>query len=248
MRISEKDWVNYINRLSQVNKKAAAEMKKYVGTYGLGNRKAVIDYAYAISTKYGEAAAALACEMYDATALASKANVPPAVPANTPEYGEVAKAVNGTLKQSENTDLLSNAVGRLVKRTGADTTLLNAERDGAEFAWVPHGDTCSFCIALASRGWQRMSKAALKGGHAEHIHANCDCTYEVRFDSSMEVEGYDPDEYLRMYNEAEGSSSKDKINAMRREHYAANKEKINAQKRAAYHKNKSDNKQPLRIT
>lgn len=242
MRISEKDWVNYIDKLSRVNQKAADKMRKWVGIHGLGDRKALIDYAYAVSATYGEAAAALACEMYDATAVASKANVPAAVPAETASYDDVAKAVNGTLKHSQNTDLLSNAIGRLVKRTGADTTLHNALRDGAEFAWVPHGDTCSFCIALASRGWQRMSKAALKGGHAEHIHANCDCTYEVRFDSSMEVEGYDPDEYLRMYNAAEGSSSKDKINAMRRVQYAANPEKYRKQKRTWYAENVAESK------
>ena len=53
--------------------------------------------------------------------------------------------------------------------------LKNAVRDGAEWAWVPHGDTCPFCITLASNGWQKASRKVLKGGHAEHIHANCDC-------------------------------------------------------------------------
>ena len=45
--------------------------------------------------------------------------------------------------------------------------LKNALRDGAEFAWVPNGDTCAFCMTLASRGWQRASKRAIKNGHAE---------------------------------------------------------------------------------
>ena len=94
---------------------------------------------------------------------------------------------------------------------------------------MPHGDTCPFCITLASRGWQKASKKALEGGHAEHIHANCDCEYAVRFDSRTTVAGYDPDKYLRQYANAGGD-----INAMRREQYAANKDAINAQKRAAY--------------
>ena len=74
-------------------------------------------------------------------------------------------------------------------------------------------------------------KKALKNGHAEHIHANCDCTYAVRFDSRTEVEGYDPDKYLDMYYDSGGD-----LNEMRREFYAENKEKINAQKRSAYAK------------
>ena len=89
-------------------------------------------------------------------------------------------------------------------QVGADTTLKNAERDGAQFAWVPHGDTCAFCIALASRGWQYKSKKAMRNGHAEHIHAHCDCEYAVRFDGKSTVAGYDPDKYLEEYYDANG--------------------------------------------
>ncbi len=110
----------------------------------------------------------------------------------------------------------------------------NARRDGAQFAWVPHGDTCAFCITLASRGWQYMSEAALKGDHADHIHANCDCEYAIRFDHSSTIAGYDPDKYLAMYKGAKGNSSQAKLNVLRREHYVENRDKINAQKRAAY--------------
>lgn len=120
-------------------------------------------------------------------------------------------------------------VSRLVKRAGADTTLKNAVRDGAEWAWVPHGDTCPFCITLASNGWQKASSKVLKGGHADHIHANCDCEFAIRFDHNTTVAGYDPDKYLKQYRDAGGD-----INKMRRVNYAANKERINAQKRAAY--------------
>ena len=113
----------------------------------------------------------------------------------------------------------------------------NALRDGAEWAWIPHGDTCAFCIALASRGWQKASKNAIKNGHAEHIHANCDCTYAIRFNERTNVAGYQPDKYLSMY-ESEPGSPKAKINAMRRKFYAENSEEINSQKRSAYEKRK----------
>lgn len=120
-------------------------------------------------------------------------------------------------------------VSRLVKRAGADTTLKNAVRDGAEWAWVPHGDTCPFCITLASNGWQKASSKVLKGGHADHIHANCDCEFAIRFDHSTTLAGYDPEKYLKQYRDAGGD-----INKMRRIDYAARKDAINAQKRAAY--------------
>ena len=79
--------------------------------------------------------------------------------------------------------------------------------------------------------------ALREGLHAEHIHANCDCTYAIRFDSSTTVRGYDPEKYREMYNDADpGGSPKDKINAMRRKFYAENREEINEQKRSAYEK------------
>ena len=112
----------------------------------------------------------------------------------------------------------------------------NAIRDGAYWAWIPSGDTCAFCITLASRGWQKASKSALKDGHAEHVHANCDCTYAVRFDDNLDVEGYEPQDYLDMYYDADGDSPQERINALRRKFYNENKEIINEQKRSAYAK------------
>ena len=129
----------------------------------------------------------------------------------------------------------------MVKQASADTMLYNAKRDGAQWAWIPSADTCAFCITLASRGWQPASKMQLKGGHAEHIHSNCDCNFCIRFSGDTNVQGYDPNEYFEEYQNADGSTPEAKINAMRRENYAKNKEKINAQKRSAYEKRKELN-------
>lgn len=245
MIITDKQWNRYISVLRELNNKAAESMIKYMANHNITKvgenfvltsteRKSLIDYAYALATKYGEGAAAAAAEFYDEIALASEAVVPAAVPASTATYEDVAKSVNGTLKQ--NPDLVPSAVGRLVKMAGVDTTMNNAIRDGAYYAWVPRGDTCAFCIMLASRGWQRASASDLEDGHAKHIHANCDCTYMVRFGNDLLVEGYDPQQYLGMYNNADGTRWQDKLNSMRRDFYAENKEKINAQKRSAYAK------------
>ena len=94
---------------------------------------------------------------------------------------------------------------------------------------------------LASRGWQHASKAALRGGHAEHINANCDCEYAIRVDGYSTVAGYDPEKYLRQYRDADSD-----VKAMRRMDYAKNRERINAQKRAAHAARKlSTNKEKL---
>lgn len=227
MQITANAWNEYITRLSRLNRKAGQLMRQYIDTHGTESTDDLIAYAYGLVTKYGEGSAELACQMYDALAEAANAGVPAAEPAIPADYGEVARMVNAT--KDQNPANLPNGVSRLVKRAGADTTLKNAVRDGAEWAWVPHGDTCPFCITLASNGWQKASSKVLKGGHADHIHANCDCEFAIRFDHNTTVAGYDPEKYLKQYRDAGGD-----INKMRRVNYAANKERINAQKRAAY--------------
>ena len=227
MQITAKTWNEYITRLSRLNQKAGQLMRQYIDTHGTESTDDLIAYAYGLVTKYGEGSAELACQMYDALAEAANAGVPAAEPAEPADYGEVAHMVNAT--KNQNPANLPNGVSRLVKRAGADTTLKNAVRDGAEWAWVPHGDTCPFCITLASNGWQKASSKVLKGGHAEHIHANCDCEFAIRFDHNTTLAGYDPEKYLKQYRDAGGD-----INKMRRIDYAARKDAINAQKRAAY--------------
>ena len=239
MTISDKVWTRYLTALRRMSDEAAAAMTAWMGSHDFSTyegKQALIRYAYALATKYGEGAGALACQMYDALAALSGVILPPAVPAPTATMEETARAVMGTLNQDPTGAITADATGRLARLAGVDTTMQNAIRDGAEWAWIPRGDTCAFCIALASNGWQKASKTAMKGNHAEHVHANCDCTYAVRFDKYTNVAGYDPDRYKEMYDDAPGSSSAAKINAMRRKFYAQNSEKINEQKRANYEK------------
>lgn len=226
MKLTQAAWDDYISRLSQLNQKAGQLMREYMDGHPEADTDALIRYAYALVTKYGEGSAELACQMYDALAEAQGVTLPAAEPAPTATYGEVTGMVKATQDSPAN---LQSGVSRMVKQAGADTTAHNAIRDGAEWAWVLHGDACPFCRMLASNGWQRASKNLLKKGHAQHIHANCDCEFAVRFSREFDVSGYDPEEYLRQYRDA-GSD----VNAMRRIDYAARKDAINAQKRAAY--------------
>lgn len=271
--ITRKQWNKYISVLRRINDRAAEDLITYLDANGMLDengmviedlsqmqRDDLLDYAYAISAKYGNASAAISAEMYDVMAVLQNTVVPAAELAPVPTFHEVAKTVNGVLKTSHNSEELSSAVGRLVKQTGVRTTTQNAKRDKAQFAWVPSGDTCAFCIALAANGWVN----ARSKRHKEHIHSNCDCTYAVRFDNNSTVEGYDPKEYwnelngaIKEYPNAElqeelgGSNSigavkyenmnPEVINAMRRKNYAENRDSILMQKRSAYEKRKELN-------
>lgn len=245
MTLSLAEWAKYRDLLSKLSQTAADEFRDAIwgangrfGGVGLGNipREDVIEYAYALVTKYGEGSSELACQMYDAMAEVSGMHLAPAVPAETASLNDVGRAINGTIKVSQLPEYVSATVGRLVKQASQDTTLQNALRDGAQFAWVPSGDTCPFCIMLASRGWQRASKKAIKGGHAEHIHSNCNCVYAISFDGKTKIEGYDPDKYLAMYENAKGDTWQEKLTSMRYEQMQSPEARArrNAQRRAAY--------------
>lgn len=235
-------WVKYVNRLSAIDKAATDAVGQFLtdfnqiggSSFDYGNPKhmqALIDYAYGVSTTYGEAAAALACEMYDAVGLESGMFLEPAIPANPADPKDVVHEIVNAAG-TRNDDIVSSRVGRMVKKCGVDTVVSNAKRDGAEVAWVPRGDTCAFCITLASRGWQDANY------YVEHIHSNCDCTLATRFNNKTSIKGYDPRKYEDMYYGADldgaKPTSKNRINAMRREFYAKNKDEINANKRMNY--------------
>ena len=264
MQITAAQWHKYIEALSTVDKKAGAEMRLFLDSQSLDYSdpetiEMIVKYAYGLSEKYGDAVAELSCQMYDLTAKAQGVNVLAAEPAEVATYGETEKAIRGSLKQSPSGQLLQTVVERLVKQASADTMLKNAKRDGASFAWVPHGDTCPYCLALAAIGWQKAGKTTFNGTHAKHIHAHCDCTYAIDFKGDMEISGYDPDKYrdqfrkmtgddsldnddmIRMIgHNAKGQSDYEYLNLIRRKNYAKNKDFINAQKRAAYYMRNHD--------
>lgn len=234
MKISHAQWMDYIEKLYSVSEKAGDLIFDWVEKHSYEDLDALIEYAYTVATKYGEGAAALAAEMYDLTAELSGKVLAAAIPAETATYTEVLTAVTGTAKY-KNPKLTASSVSRLVKVAGVDTTMQNALRDGAEWAWIPVGETCAFCLTLASRDWQPASKRAIKKGHASHIHANCNCTYAVRFDQDTTVEGYEPEAYYDLYSNAEGANYKEKINSIRRRLYEENHYEIRTQQREAYH-------------
>lgn len=244
MTISKKVWTNYINGLAKVSDTAKAKVIEYISKHDVSTdegRKALIDYCYGISTRYGEAASAFACQMYDAVSMAEGADVEPAEPAEVASYNEVGKAVNGALKNILYAEICATSISRLVKRTGQDTTLNNAIRDVVYIAWIPSGDTCPYCLGIAAEGWRRASTKMLDGGHAEHIHGNCNCAFSIKHNKDTSYSSYQPEEYQEIFDEAEGSTKRAKMNSIRRTEYAKNREKILDQKATVYEKHKELN-------
>lgn len=276
-KLSSQAWLNYISRLNGIDKQARKELKEWILKWGVdengnlldninhavaGRNETFTDFCYQIVQKYSDASGALSAAMYDAIAELEGASVPAAEMAANATKDDIFKTVDGVLKTSRNVDEMTGAISRYVKKASCDTMLQNAYRDRAQYAWIPVGDTCAFCMALAAQGWVNVSVQKIRKGypHAEHIHSNCDCNYAVRFNNDTEVAGYDPDYYTDKFYEARDWSEEhdgeypnfgwnglnfmnsDSLNAMRRMTYAQNKDKINAQKREAYAKRTEEKK------
>ena len=221
MKITQAEWNNYTSKMSALSTKASEEFVEWANANGGWrniDRQLLAEAGWTIASKYAEGSSALAASMYEAIAQAEHVNVPSAELSADVDFGMVAKAINGALKDSDNDDFISAPVGRAVKQAGADTMLKNAARDHAEFAWVPVGDTCPFCLVLASNGWRRASKKTTNGGHADHIHTHCNCQFVIRFNKDTQVEGYNPEEYEKMYYDAEGDNYKEKIKSLRNQY------------------------------
>ena len=60
MNISEKAWREYVARLARLNQRAGQLMADYIAAHGTGDTDALIAYAHALVTKYGEGSAELA--------------------------------------------------------------------------------------------------------------------------------------------------------------------------------------------
>lgn len=109
-------------------------------------------------------------------------------------------------------DLLLERLELEMKKAAAYNTIDNVRNDplSPRFARVPTGEkTCDFCIMLASRGPVYLSEES--AGAFTQFHAHCDCKVVPFFESHnygwsrryspTTIEGYDPDEYYRQYQE-----------------------------------------------
>lgn len=239
--ISKKQWQRYVEKLAAVNATASRLMVEYVEKYGTDDRDALIRYAFAVSQRYGTAAAELACQMFDYTAKLNGLSIADAEPADLSTYEETAIAVNGSLKNNKK---VWDAISILVKLAAVNTTLKNGTKYGAKFAWIPFGETCPYCLMIAAKGWQTSNDIA-PNGHAEHIHGNCNCTFSVSWDEgTTSVEGYEPNTIASDFlDAAEGADAdtrlslgnKSMINAYRRVLDGRRREEINQRAREAYH-------------
>ena len=122
---------------------------------------------------------------------------------------EIDKLFDGKVDTNKLVTLLHDVVTDQVYSQSREIIIVNILDDDAGsqsgYARVPVGDTCAFCIMLASRGFVYTSrKSALQTQTGQKYHENCNCV-AVPFHEADTIPGYQDmlRKYERMYFDAD---------------------------------------------
>lgn len=175
-------------------------------------REAMLESMYGLVSDYGDAAAVESLGWYlslRAESVGLDDGFQPALPDQMPE--DVVNASTrwalGELMRGEDLDKalksLNGVLDRLVKKLGRESIVHAADSDPKKPRWarVPHGQTCAWCLMLASRGWVYLD--AQSAGAARQWHADCDCQIVPAWGKKTpKIAGYDPDALYAQYEAA----------------------------------------------
>lgn len=203
-----------VNKLSgDAQEKTRAALKTLMADWeqrGGGDVAALRNAAYetieAVLLYYADTcAAARAAEYYDAvrqaqgfsggySAVAESMRDPDATLGAVRYF--IGKVVEGAPEMF--VSLCVTRIDEEIRRAANRCVAHNARKDPAKprYARVPRGETCGFCLMLASFGFNAKTEEA-----ASHSHAHCDCRIVPGFDGKTKVRGYDPDGMYERYNE-----------------------------------------------
>jgi hypothetical protein len=205
------DEVNKLSGDAQEKTRAAlktliADWEKHGGGDVAALRNAAYETIEAVLLYYADTcAAARAAEYYDAvrqaqgfsggySAVAESMRDPDATLGAVKYF--VGKVVEGAPEVF--VSLCVTRIDEEIRRAANRCVAHNARKDPAKprYARVPRGETCGFCLMLASFGFNAKTEEA-----ASHSHAHCDCRIVPGFDGKTKVRGYDPDGMYERYNE-----------------------------------------------
>ena len=207
------EYTKALNTLSaDVQKRLAEDLAKIDFTADVADiREAVIDRMEFYLGPYTDMAAVVASEFYDGIREISAGEKIGALAESGREPVATERAVRGIMDDVVKGKAAEVVIRKLVdradyeiKKSAGECIYRNGKRDPLKpkYARVPSGgETCRFCIMLASRGF--VYHNAKQAGENGHYHANCDCRIVPGFDSFTKVDGYDPDLYYDMLKHPE---------------------------------------------
>lgn len=174
-------------------------------------RDAMLEFLPELVAAYGDAAALLGADWYDMLR-----DVPPsaarfsAVMASPVDAEPVRASTRwglGPLFQGDPDaalSLLAGSTQRLVMQPFRSTVFDSANTDPVRmyYARVPVGQTCRFCVMVASRGF--VYRTAERAGESNDWHDDCNCMIVPGTGPSDYPEGFDLAEYQRLNRDHSG--------------------------------------------
>lgn len=174
-------------------------------------REEVVEIATRIAYKFRMLGAELGAQWYDLCSELAGIN---ADPAYVPEQyidgikrrAEIAANRDSTrILYDAFNSYLENEVNESIRLTGSANLWRDYERGICKGKWarVPVGETCAWCLMLASQGAWYLSEESALGVDPGHYHDGCDCK-AVYHAAPEEISGYsDLGRFKRMYYDAD---------------------------------------------
>lgn len=174
----------------------------------------LIQIASAIGEKYGLLASELGAQWYDLCTQLAGVNAEPAE-LSTMDSESIAASANAAATRAESGIIaeafgsyLQNVINESIRMTGDANLWRDYERGLAGGRWcrVPVGETCAWCLMLASQGAWYVSRESALGETADHYHRDCNCIAVYHADADS-IKGYtELERYKRIYYEAENAN------------------------------------------
>ena len=215
MELSQETLNTYDSRLLALEDKAYSGVYSRVLAYinkfpnaGIADiREYAIECVDAIANIYGNAAGTCAANLYDELTEQTGQKYKAATVNSSDISSYIKKEAHyqaGKLVLGESLEFaqqMAMCVKDQVARCANQTMKENAKRDKIRYARVPMGgETCKFCIMLASKGFVYTSSKT--AGEGNHYHSNCRCKVVPAF-KGMTIQGYDTDKLYKQWQEYE---------------------------------------------
>lgn len=174
----------------------------------------VIELATQIAARYQELASELGAQWYDlCTRLANiEADAAELQEVDSESIRQRARAAVETAPTNKTVDavfnyFLHNEIQNSIRATGSANLNRDYERGLVSGKWarVPVGDTCAWCLMLASQGAWYLSKESALGNNGGHYHDGCDCVAVYHADADNIPNYENLVQYKRMYYDAENA-------------------------------------------
>lgn len=165
----------------------------------------------AVGEKYGMLGSELGAQWYDLCSNLANVDVEPAELKPVDTEATTKRAAwyleNSTSSTQAFANYLHNVIQESIRSTGSDNLWRDYMRGVVDGRWarVPVGDTCAFCLMLASQGAWYVSEQSALGKEAGHYHDGCDCIAVYHADPES-IPGYSRlIQYKEMYYDAENT-------------------------------------------